>query len=145
MLWPVRLPSALVRSLHLLALLAILLIVAAPMISRAVGAGNHGLGGAQDMCNGLANERPESGALADLSELNAIALARSGDSLPDHVMGVDCEYCVIAARIVVLLLVLLHLAYRPLRWRWSLCGTSNCYAVLQPGTLGARGPPVAAA
>ncbi len=60
-------------------------------------------------------------------------------------MGVDCDYCVIAARMISLLVALLLLmAVGPVQFR-ALAGLLDTRHAPSPGTLGARGPPHALA
>lgn len=66
---------------------------------------------------------------------------RGPDSHADHEMGVDCDYCVIAARMITLLVaLLLLLALGPVYFR-ALAGWRDTRPSPSPGTLGARGPP----
>lgn len=73
---------------------------------------------------------------------------RTGNSRNDphagHDMGVDCDYCLIAARMVSLLVALLLalIGWRPPRFAraWTLRWGSSIAA----GHLGARGPPLRA-
>jgi len=58
-------------------------------------------------------------------------------------MGVDCEYCLIAARMISLLVaLLLAMAIWPAVFR-ALFGLVDRRRIRAPGTLGARGPPSA--
>lgn len=65
----------------------------------------------------------------------------SKDSHADHDMGVDCDYCLIAARMVSLLVALLIalIGWRPpiFARAWTLSWSNSIAA----GHLGARGPP----
>lgn len=84
--------------------------------------------------------------------------AEHGDATPDvadptkpsdrhaqHDMGVDCDYCVIAARMVSLLVALLLLmGFAPVTFR-ALAGPVHTRQSPSRGTLGARGPPHALA
>ncbi|MEQ7892589.1 DUF2946 family protein [Xanthomonas arboricola] len=61
----------------------------------------------------------------------------------EHEMGVDCEYCLIAARMISLLVALLLLL---ITWRAvfrALVGLIDTRRIPATGTLGARGPPLA--
>ncbi|MGO4718147.1 DUF2946 family protein [Stenotrophomonas sp. 2MCAF14_2] len=74
-----------------------------------------------------------------------VAPKPAADPHADHEMGVDCDYCLIAARLITLLLaVLLLLAPRAPVCR-ALRGAVQALPQRICGTLGARGPPVAAA
>lgn len=67
------------------------------------------------------------------------------DPHAQHDMGVDCDYCLIAARMISLLVALLLLiAFGPLHFR-ALAGLVATRQSPSPGTLGARGPPNALA
>ncbi|MBO9855126.1 hypothetical protein [Xanthomonas sp. A1809] len=67
----------------------------------------------------------------------------SDASHAEHEMGVDCEYCLIAARMIGLLVaLLLLLATWPAVLR-ALVGLVDIRRVPALGTLGARGPPAA--
>lgn len=76
-----------------------------------------------------------------------------GDVLPppapdphaDHEMGVDCDYCLIAARLISLLVAVLLLLVPSASVCRALVGTVRTLPVRLMGTLGARGPPVAVA
>ncbi|WP_354284406.1 hypothetical protein [Stenotrophomonas sp. 2619] len=75
----------------------------------------------------------------------APAATPSGDPHAQHDMGVDCDYCVIAARMISLLVALLLLmAVGPVQFR-PLAGLLDTRHSPSPGTLGARGPPHALA
>lgn len=63
------------------------------------------------------------------------------DGHTEHEMGVDCEYCLIAARMITLLVALLpFLTVWPPVFR-ALAGLVNTRRAPLCGTLGARGPP----
>lgn len=70
---------------------------------------------------------------------------KPSDPQAQHDMGVDCDYCVIAARMVSLLVALLLLmAFAPVTFR-VLTGPVDTRQSPSRGTLGARGPPHALA
>ncbi|MGE6334875.1 DUF2946 family protein [Stenotrophomonas sp. NPDC077659] len=58
-----------------------------------------------------------------------------------HDMGVDCEYCLIAARLITLLVAVLLLLVLLLPVCRARSGTLLALPVRLVGTLGARGPP----
>ena len=59
----------------------------------------------------------------------------------EHDMGVECDYCLIAARMISLMVaVLLLMAHWPAVFR-ALAGCVDTQHGPAPGTLGARGPP----
>lgn len=145
------------RSFFLLACLAMLLMVAAPVVSRwlahppshavaapadphaAHHAGHHAA---------AAPAVPPPTAMAhhghgDHPEHHVPAPAPK-DPHADHDMGVDCEYCLIAARMLALLVALLLalLAWAPRRptFPWQAPRTT----LRAFGHLGARGPPLPA-
>lgn len=67
--------------------------------------------------------------------------AKSADPHAEHEMGVDCEYCLIAARMISLLVALLLLIITwPPMFR-ALAGLVDTQRSPAQGTLGARGPP----
>ncbi|UNE64711.1 DUF2946 family protein [Xanthomonas oryzae] len=71
--------------------------------------------------------------------------SRSAGSHAEHDMGVDCEYCLIAARLISLLVaLLLWLSIWPSVFR-ALAGLIATRRIPATGTLGARGPPLALA
>ncbi|QBH05730.1 DUF2946 family protein [Xanthomonas oryzae] len=71
--------------------------------------------------------------------------SRSAGSHAEHDMGVDCEYCLIAARLISLLVALLLWLYIwPSVFR-ALAGLIATRRIPATGTLGARGPPLALA
>lgn len=75
----------------------------------------------------------------------AVTPAKSPDPHAEHAMGVDCDYCLIAARMVSLLVALLLLiALWPAVFR-ALARQVVARQIPPPGTLGARGPPPALA
>ncbi|WP_337244677.1 DUF2946 family protein [Luteimonas sp. gir] len=155
-----------------MAIIAMLLIVVAPFVSRWIahcGAGTHGQqvhavehnavmqddhsGKHHRHGGGNAHEMAGSGGRPQhaMAETPA-AHGPHDDSSPtdkdrhaDHDMGVDCcEYCLIAARMVILLVALLIalIGWRPPRYArvWSLHGGAG----ITVGHLGARGPPLRA-
>ncbi|HIE4562423.1 DUF2946 family protein [Stenotrophomonas maltophilia] len=67
------------------------------------------------------------------------------DPHADHEMGVDCDYCLIAARLITLLVAALLLLAPMAPVCRALRGAVRALPQRIAGTLGARGPPVAAA
>lgn len=150
------------RWLPALALLAIALLVLAPLVSRALppAAGSaasaavamsghvsaaaepagarmhahhhpaHPVGAAHDAATPVAHQEPPSTAV---------------DPHASHEMGVDCDYCLIAARMIGLLvaLLLVLVAWPAMVHRDP--ARQPALRVVVPGTLGARGPPHALA
>jgi len=69
----------------------------------------------------------------------------AADPHADHEMGVDCDYCLIAARLITLLVAALLLLAPMAPVCRALRGAVRALPQRIAGTLGARGPPVAAA
>ncbi|WP_312706847.1 DUF2946 family protein [Stenotrophomonas sp.] len=138
------------RSLTLMAAIAMLLIVAAPLLSRWIAHSPeaprvHALHAAEQV--GPAPHEHPSGAHHHGSESAVAMTAHAGPtaskSAPhaNHDMGVDCDYCLIAARMVSLLVAMLIalIGWRPPQFArtWVLQWGASVAA----GHLGARGPP----
>jgi len=71
----------------------------------------------------------------------AAASTPSDDAHAQHDMAVDCDYCVIAARMISLLVALvLLMTVGPVHFL-ALAGLVSTRQSPSPGTLGARGPP----
>ncbi|WP_242884515.1 DUF2946 family protein [Stenotrophomonas maltophilia] len=64
------------------------------------------------------------------------------DPHADHEMGVDCDYCLIAARLITLLVAALLLLAPMAPVCRALRGAVQALPQRVSGTLGARGPPV---
>lgn len=164
------------RSLSLMAFVAMLLIVLAPLVSRWVahgtGAGHseavqaiehqpsamqryeggehhhHGAGDATEMMMSADHDHDHDHdamvAHAEVRPPQDHAGKPRNDPHAGHDMGVDCDYCLIAARMVSLLVALLLalIGWRPPHFAraWTLCWGSSIAA----GHLGARGPPLRA-
>lgn len=150
----------------MLALAAITLVIVAPMISRAlaptVGAplqapalhATHDIAPAPKAAAAVHPVHHEMGhgmdhAMMMMPESTQTAASNAQPSTPadphaEHEMGVDCDYCLIAARMISLLVaLLLLLANTPASFR-DLPGFAGTRRAPAPGTLGARGPPAAA-
>lgn len=65
------------------------------------------------------------------------------DPHAEHEMGVDCEYCLIAARLITLLVAAFLLLVPLAPVCRALAGSVRALPSRLRGTLGARGPPVA--
>lgn len=124
------------------------LVVAAPVLSRAlahppvvaVQAVDEGPTQGHAMHHDMGHDMHHAAVAAS----DAAAPAKASDPHADHDMGVECEYCLIAARMISLLVaVLLLLAHWPAVFR-SLTGLVDSRCSPAPGTLGARGPPALA-
>lgn len=161
--------SAYQRSLSLMALVAILLIVLAPLVSRWIAQGtgavhreavqaverslpamqqhhadeHHHHGGDDTPTRAMsgAHDGHAMAAQADAHAVQDHAGSTRNDPHAGHDMGVDCDYCLIAARMVSLLVALLIalIGWCPPRFTrvWALSWVSRIAA----GHLGARGPP----
>ena len=165
---PVRVP-VFHRWLHVLACLAIVLVVVAPLVSRAlahpvaasVQAPDAHAGHAMDMDappspSAHAHHQHHEGmqgmdhAMPMMSPPTKTAPpestpAKVTDPHADHEMGVECDYCLIAARMITLLVALLLLiSLWPAVFR-AVAGLVDTQTRPAPGTLGARGPPRALA
>ncbi|WP_318241123.1 hypothetical protein [Stenotrophomonas lacuserhaii] len=149
------------RWLHAWACLAMALVMVAPLISRSLAehpaptaalapveaAANPHMGSAHDMHHGMQHAmhhdmtaaQPPSHAASSESVAPA-----SADPHAKHEMGVECDYCLMAARMISLLVALLLLLTV---WPAAF-GTITARHPTRPapalGTLGARGPPAIA-
>ncbi len=156
--------SRLHRRLQALAWLAMLLVLCAPLVSRwwasappapmvahvvqpAVSShapqGEHGH--AEAMAAGHAHHHDMSAHRDHHAEPSAEAdshLLPAADPHADHEMGVDCDYCLIAARLITLLVAVLLLLVPSAPIRRALVGPVRVLPARLMGTLGARGPPV---
>lgn len=153
------------RSLSVMAVVAMLLIVLAPVLSRwlahgsamahpatmhaqehqsaAAVAGSHHHGGhpAHGVAIAGAHNHPATVEDTAAHPQHAAADPARGDPHANHEMGVDCDYCLIAARMLGLLLVLLlaSIVWRPSRF--ALARVRQHGGGVTAGHLGARGPP----
>lgn len=145
-----------------LALLAIALLVLAPLISRALGSSHHEAPATSMTASGLPAVPGEAAhAHAPRDHHAAHVMGHGHDVAPhpvehaapltaadphaSHEMGVDCDYCLIAARMMGLLVALLLVLVA-----WSAVvhrgpALQRALRAIVPGTLGARGPPHALA
>jgi hypothetical protein len=139
------------RWLHAWAFLAIALVIVAPMVSRALApvtapvieaspaphphAAHHAMTDADAHAGHHAHHDKDQGEARPAAEAPA-------DPHANHDMGVDCEYCLIAARLISLLVALLLLLTQWPAVFQSLSGLVERRRAPAQGTLGARGPPV---
>lgn len=140
-----------------------LLMVVAPLISRALAhpvpaalqtphpmAVHHASSGpvtpaAHPMHHGMAHDGTAHGMdhHAEAATSKAATTPASPDPHAEHDLGVDCDYCLIAARMISLLVALLFwIALWPAILR-ALAGRVVARRAPPTGTLGARGPPAA--
>ncbi|KAF1016950.1 MAG: hypothetical protein GAK31_00209 [Stenotrophomonas maltophilia] len=178
------------RWMQILAVLAIVLLVAAPLVSRAVlypalgtahGTPMHAMAAPALDMPGMAHEgmthegmhheamqhdamhhegmghgamqhtnMKHAGMQRD-APADAAHAHHSGDTAPvvdphaGHDMGVDCEYCAIAARMTALVLAVLWLLVAALPLRRALTGLARPHRALPLRRYTARGPPALAA
>ncbi|WP_353085633.1 hypothetical protein [Stenotrophomonas sp.] len=126
------------------------LVIVAPMVSRALAPVTPPVIEASPAPHPHAahHAMPDAGAHAghdmhhDIGHGQARPAAQApADPHANHEMGVDCEYCLIAARLISLLVALLLLLMQwPAVFR-SLSGLVERRRAPAHGTLGARGPP----
>lgn len=157
-------PLALHRWTHTLACLSMLLLVVAPLISRAIAhpllsathapdthARHHSYvepmapkaADSHHMGHGIHHAMPMVSESSDTAVFDTTPSQKSADPHAEHEMGVDCEYCLIAARMISLLVaLLLAMAIWSAVFR-ALFGLVDRRRIRAPGTLGARGPPSA--
>lgn len=156
------------RWLHVLACLAIVLVVVAPLVSRALAHPVVASVQAPDAHAGPAMEMdaPPSPS-ADTHHQHHEGMEGMDHAMPmmpptktaspestpakvidphaEHEMSVECDYCLIAARMTTLLVALLLLiSLWPAVFR-AVAGLVDTQTRPAPGTLGARGPPRALA
>lgn len=163
------------RWMQILAALAIVLLVAAPLISRAVLYPVPGAAHAMPMHamaapalhmpemahegmhhEGMHHEGMGHGAMQHTATQHDVATetahahhggatAPTADPHAGHEMGVDCEYCAIAARMTALVLAVLWLLVAALPLRRALAGLARPHRALPLRRYTARGPPALAA
>ncbi|MEN5202963.1 DUF2946 family protein [Stenotrophomonas sp. TWI700] len=100
---------------------------------------HHGIGHGMDHAMPMV---PES---ADTAGPDTTPSKTSADPHAEHEMGVDCDYCLIAARMISLLVVLLLVMTTWPAVFHAFAGLVDTRRILARGTLGARGPPSALA
>jgi len=158
------------RQFFALACLAIALVAVAPVISRALASTPGGVppltmetsvstpphGAAHRMpeplhAQGHAHASPHD-VTSDVAPHDATAHAAhhtlsssAGDPHASHEMGVDCDYCLIAARMMGLLVALLLMLIAWPAAAKPFCAPRFAARTDVSGTLGARGPPQAIA
>lgn len=147
------------RSVYLLASVAMLLIVVAPLVSRWQAQASHAVHvhevpampdppvpihdhAAQPGHEHHAHHHDMSSHQAMVDAPAATpATPESKDPHAGHEMGVECDYCLLAARMISLLVaLLLFLTIWPAVFR-ALAGLVDTRRAPALGTLGARGPP----
>lgn len=148
--------------MQILAALAIALLVLAPLVSRAVlypvtaapphSAGAHAghdmpMKGMPMMDHAMQGQHEAHlhGHLQGSEASPAAPTAPSADPHAGHEMGVDCDYCAIAARMTTLVLAALWLLVVGIPPRRALSGLARTHASPPPHAYTARGPPPLAA
>ncbi|MBD3773887.1 MAG: hypothetical protein IE921_09920 [Rhodobacteraceae bacterium] len=105
---------------------------------------DHGAGDATEVIMSADHDHHAMAAHAEVRPLQDHADKTRNDPHAGHDMGVDCDYCLIAARMVSLLVALLLalIGWSPPHFAraWTLSWGSSIAA----GHLGARGPPLRA-
>ncbi|WP_406232733.1 DUF2946 family protein [Isoptericola jiangsuensis] len=138
-----------------------LLVLLAPLVSRWMAHGpapavapvmagmDHGAMDHSAMGHGTHAEHAQH-AMAGHHDHHAMAMAHDEtaakpavDPHAEHEMGVDCEYCLIAARLITLLVAALLLLVPLAPVCRALAGSVRALPSRLRGTLGARGPPLA--
>lgn len=138
--------SVLHRRFQALAWLALLLVLLAPLVSRWLA---HGHVAAAVPVAAMDHSLHAQHAMEGHHDYRAMAMPH-GESTPkppadphaDHEMGVDCDYCLIAARLITLLVAALLLLVPMAAVCRALRGAVCALPQRVSGTLGARGPPV---
>ncbi len=125
-----------------------LLVLLAPLVSRWLAHGHVAATAPVAALNHAMHAEHAQHAMEAHHDHHAMAM-QNGESTPkpaadphaDHEMGVDCDYCLIAARLITLLVaaVLLLAPMAPLCR--ALRGAVQTLPQRISGTLGARGPP----
>lgn len=137
--------SVLHRRFQALAWLALLLVLLAPLVSRWLA---HGHVAAAVPVAAMDHSQHAQHAMEGHHDHHAMAMPH-GESTPkpaadphaDHEMGVDCDYCLIAARLITLLVAALLLLVPMAAVCRALRGAVRTLPQRVSGTLGARGPP----
>lgn len=137
--------SVLHRRFQALAWLALLLVLLAPLVSRWLA---HGHVAAAVPVAAMDHPLHAQHAMEGHHDHHAMAMPH-GESTPkppadphaDHEMGVDCDYCLIAARLITLLVAALLLLVPMAAVCRALRGAVCALPQRVSGTLGARGPP----
>nr|WP_309544548.1 DUF2946 family protein [Xanthomonas nasturtii]WVL53427.1 DUF2946 family protein [Xanthomonas nasturtii] len=153
------------RCFNTWAWLAMLLIVVAPLVSRTIAhptpdsmhaldahaahqpkaqSSTLQLASAHHMHHDMGQGRDHAMAVTpDPSDRGATTPLKPSAPHAEHEMGVDCEYCLMAARMIGLLVALLLLLTTWPAVLRALLGLVDTRRVPALGTLGARGPPTA--
>ncbi|MBH1552914.1 DUF2946 domain-containing protein [Stenotrophomonas maltophilia] len=123
-----------------------LLVLLAPLVSRWLA---HGHVAASATVSAMDHSLHAQHAMDGHHDHHAMAMQHgelapksAADPHADHEMGVDCDYCLIAARMITLLVAALLLLAPMAPVCRALRGAVQALPQRISGTLGARGPPV---
>lgn len=125
-----------------------LLVLLAPLVSRWLAHGHAAAAAPVVAMDHVMHAEPAQHAMEGHHDHHAMAIPH-GESTPkpaadphaDHEMGVDCDYCLIAARLITLLVAALLLLAPMAPVCRALRGAVRALPQRISGTLGARGPP----
>lgn len=122
-----------------------LLVLLAPLVSRWLA---HGHVAAAVPVAAMDHSQHAQHAMEGHHDHHAMAMQRGevskkppADPHAEHEMGVDCDYCLIAARLITLLVAALLLLAPMVSICRALRGAVQALPQRVSGTLGARGPP----
>ena len=129
-----------------------LLVLLAPLVSRWLASGHVAATAPVAAMNHAMHAEHAQQAMEGHHDHHATAM-QHGEAAPkarvdphaDHEMGVDCDYCLIAGRLITLLVAALLLLAPMAPVCRALRGAVRTLPQRIAGMLGARGPPVAAA
>ncbi len=137
------------RRFQALAWLALLLVLLAPLVSRWQA---HGHVAAAVPVAAMDHSQHAQHAMEGHHDHHAMAMPHGeaaknppADPHADHEMGVDCDYCLIAARLITLLVAAFLLLVPLVPVCRARLGAVLAVPARLAGTLGARGPPAALA
>ncbi|HIE5094571.1 DUF2946 family protein [Stenotrophomonas maltophilia] len=125
-----------------------LLVLLAPLVSRWLAHGHAAAAAPVAAMDHATHAEHAQHAMEGHHDHHAMAMPH-GESTPkpaadphaDHEMGVDCDYCLIAARLITLLVAALLLLAPTAPVCRALRGAVRALPQRISGTLGARGPP----
>ena len=131
--------SVLHRRFQALAWLALLLVLLAPLVSRLLAHGH--VAAAVPVVAMDHSQHAQHDHQAMAMRHGETAKKPPADPHADHEMGVDCDYCLIAARLITLLVAAVLLLAPMAPVCRALRGAVQALPQRISGTLGARGPP----
>ncbi|MCB7145467.1 DUF2946 family protein [Stenotrophomonas maltophilia] len=123
-----------------------LLVLLAPLVSRWLVHGHVAATAPVAAMNHATHAEHAQHAMEEHHEHHAMSLGEAekkpaADPHADHEMGVDCDYCLIAARLITLLVAAVLLLAPMAPVCRALRGAVQTLPQRISGTLGARGPP----